>query len=60
MNGNNTRKLPVKLSLSQTSKNAMFLFLPFTVFFFYKTREWEGGTGSGRGTGGREEEMGKG
>jgi hypothetical protein len=32
MHGNNTRKLPVKLSLSQTSKIVMFLILSFMVF----------------------------
>jgi hypothetical protein len=29
--GNNTRKLPVQLSLSQASKNTMFLVLSFTI-----------------------------
>jgi hypothetical protein len=29
VHGNNTKKFPVQLSLSQTSKKAMFLFLSF-------------------------------
>jgi hypothetical protein len=32
MHGNNIRNLPVKLSLSQTSKNAMFFLLSFMFF----------------------------
>jgi hypothetical protein len=42
MHGNITRKLPVYLSLSKTSRNIMFFFLPF---FFYKMEEQEGRTG---------------
>jgi hypothetical protein len=36
MHGNNTRKLPMQLSLSQTNKNAMFLFLSSYVFYSIK------------------------
>jgi hypothetical protein len=32
VHGNNTRNLPVKLSLSQTSTNVMFFFLSFIFF----------------------------
>jgi hypothetical protein len=45
MHGNNTRKLPVYLTLPQTSKRVIFLFFSF-VFFFYKIREQEGKTDS--------------
>jgi hypothetical protein len=43
MHGNNTRNLSVELSLSQTSKNAMFFFLSYLVFF-NKLGEQEGRT----------------
>jgi hypothetical protein len=33
VHGNNTRNLPVELSLSLTSENAMFFLLSFMVFF---------------------------
>jgi hypothetical protein len=39
---NNTRNLPVQLSLFQIRKNTMF----FLCFLFNKVREQEGGTGS--------------
>jgi hypothetical protein len=46
MHGNNIRKLPVQLSLSQTSKISCFSFYLYLLcFFFYKTREKEGITG---------------
>jgi ABC-type uncharacterized transport system YnjBCD permease subunit len=32
MHGNNTRNLPIQLSLSQISKNAMFFLLPLMIF----------------------------
>jgi hypothetical protein len=41
MHGSNTRNLSVQLSLSQTSKNAMFFLLSLMVFFFYKIGEQE-------------------
>jgi hypothetical protein len=41
IHGNNTRKLPVYLSLSQTSKTAMFLFLSF-MFFLLQNQRTEG------------------
>jgi hypothetical protein len=40
----NSRKLPVQLSLSQTSKTSCFSFI-FYVFFFYIIRGQGGGTG---------------
>jgi hypothetical protein len=53
--GNVTRKLPVKLPLSQTSKMSSFS------FFFYKIREQEGCKGwGGVGTTGNREVGGKG
>jgi hypothetical protein len=42
------RKLPVKLSVPQTSKNIIFLSF---IFFFYKIGEQEGRTDSSRGGG---------
>jgi hypothetical protein len=45
MHGNNTRKLPEQLSLSQSSKTSRFSFY-LLCFFFYKIREQEGRTGS--------------
>jgi hypothetical protein len=51
MHGNNTRKLPVELSSSQTSKNILF------IFFFYKIGKQQSRTGPG--TSGREEVQGK-
>jgi hypothetical protein len=42
MHGNNTRTLPVELSLSQTSKNIMFCLLSFMFFPLqnWRTRGW--------------------
>jgi hypothetical protein len=42
MHGNNTRNLLVQLSLSQTSKTAMFFLISFMVFLQQnqRTREW--------------------
>jgi hypothetical protein len=55
MHGNNTRNLPVYLSLSQTSQNAIFFFLSFIFFFFFKIGEQEGRTGSAQRQDGRDE-----
>jgi hypothetical protein len=48
MHGNNTRKLPVQLSLSQISKNVMFFFLSF-LFLLLQSWRTEYGTGAGGG-----------
>jgi hypothetical protein len=60
MHGKNTRKFPVMLSSTETSKTSCFSFYLYLLcFLFYKIRDQEGGTGSagGRrdafGTGGR-------
>jgi hypothetical protein len=45
IHGNITRKLPMQLSSSQTSKNIIYLLS----FFFYKIREEEGETGPAGG-----------
>jgi hypothetical protein len=47
MHGNNTNNLPVYLSLSQTSKNAIFFPLSF-MFFLLQSRRTRGKNGMGR------------
>jgi hypothetical protein len=37
IHGNNTENLPVELSLSQTSKSAIFLFI---IFFIFLLQNW--------------------
>jgi hypothetical protein len=65
MHGNNTRNLPVWLSLSQTSKKRKKKLVSLIIFFFFcKIREQKGktglpGVGRGFGTGGRAEVAGK-
>jgi hypothetical protein len=62
MHENNTRNLPVKLSLSQTSKNIMSVLLSFMFSLLqnWRTGGWNRFGVERAGIGGRREVVGKG
>jgi hypothetical protein len=58
MHGNITKKLPVQLSLSQTSKKSHLFLFYLLSFFFHKIGEQEGRTSPARETGWHQKEGG--